>query len=86
MNETAKLGIGFVGILVGFLLGLAIHVHIMQRTGGTLFDRPELGLLVAFGLCGGGAVLFGYVALAIAGKVAQDRKRAARKEKKRKKK
>lgn len=86
MGEVTKLLIGLVGILVGFLAGLAVHIFIVQRIGGALFERPGVGLLVAFGLCGGGAALLGYLALTMAGKIEARRKKAARKRKKKQKK
>ena len=86
MSEWTKLAIGLVGIVVGFLAGLAVHIFLMQRWGGTLFARPNVGLMVAFGLCGGGAVLFGYLGLTLAAKVESRRKKAARKRKKQRRK
>ena len=85
MSEVAKLIIGLVSIIVGFLGGLAVHVFVMQRSGGVLFDRPGVGLLVAFGLSVGGAVLMGYLGLTIAGRIDARRKKAARKQKKKRK-
>ena len=82
MGEVSKLAIGFAGIVAGFLLGLAGYMVVLQRTGESIIDRPGLVLLVAIGMCGGGAVLFGWVALTIAGRVDAKRKRAARKRKK----
>jgi len=82
MSEVTKLVVGFVGIVSGFLLGLAAYMFIMQRTGSAVIDRPGLVFTVAIGLCGGGAVLLGYVALSIAGRIDVGRKRAARKRKK----
>lgn len=86
MGEVTKLIIGLAGVVVGFLGGLAVHIFIVQRVGGALFDRPGIGLLIAFGLCGGGAALLGYLALTLAGRVDARRKKAARKAKKQRKK
>lgn len=83
MSGTGKLVIGGLGTGLGFVLGLVVHVSIMDRTGGALFDRPALGLAVALGLCGGGALLLGYASLALINYIEQRRKRAARKDKKR---
>lgn len=83
MSGLAKLGIGTLGTIIGFLLGLVAHFAIVARMGDAMFDRPALGLAIALGLCGGGALLLGYASLAVVNHVEQRRKRSARKEKKR---
>ena len=79
MGEAAKLIIGLVGVVVGLVAGFAALALVMQRTGGTLFDTPALGLVVAVGLVGGGAAIVGYLSLWIAGAV-EKRRREARRE------
>lgn len=86
MSEVTKLLIGLLGIVIGFMAGLAAHIFIMQRVGGALFERQGVGLLVAFGLCGGGAALLGYLALALTGRIDAQRRKAARKRKKKQRK
>lgn len=82
MGEAGKLIVGLVGVVLGLLAGFGGLVLVMQRTGGALFDTPALGLVVAAGLVGGGAVLFGYAALWIAGAIDRRRKKARREAKK----
>ncbi len=83
MSGLGKLAIGTVSTIAGFVLGLVAHFAIMARMGDAMFDRPALGLAVALGLCGGGALLLGYASLALINYIEQRRKRSARKEKKR---
>lgn len=83
MSEPGKLVVGCLGVLIGLALGFAGLTYVMQLTGGALFDRQLLGLLVAVGLVGGGAALFGWLALTVPDMIERHRKRTARKEKKR---
>ncbi len=83
MRGMGKLAIGTVSTIIGFVLGLVAHFAIMERSGDVMFDRPALGLAVALGLCGGGALLLGYASLALINYIEQRRKRTARKDKKR---
>lgn len=78
MGEVGKLVAGLVGVLLGLLAGFGALVLVMQRTEGALFATPALGLLVAAGLVGGGAALFGYAALWIVGAIQDRREKAAR--------
>lgn len=83
MSEVGKLVVGLIGVAVGLAGGFVALILVMQRTGGALFDRPAVGLLVAAGLVGGGAALIGYLALAAVEFIETRRKRASRKRKKR---
>ena len=76
MGEVTKLVAGLVGVILGLLAGFGGLALVMQRTGGALFDTPALGLLVAAGLVGGGAVLMGYITLWIVGTISKRRKKA----------
>ncbi len=83
MSGPGKLAIGTVSTIIGFVLGLVAHFAIMERSGDVMFDRPALGLAVALGLCGGGALLLGYASLGLINYIELRRKRTARKAKKR---
>jgi hypothetical protein len=84
MEGAGKLVVGLVGVLVGLFAGFGALTLIMQHTGGALFDRPVLGVLVAVGTLGGGATLVGYLALWLTN-VIKDRRKEARREARRKK-
>jgi hypothetical protein len=84
MEGAGKLIVGLVGVLVGLFAGFGALTLIMQHTGGALFDRPALGVLVAVGTLGGGATLVGYLALWLMN-VIEDRRKEARREARRKK-
>ena len=83
MSGMGKLAIGTLGTIIGFGLGLVAHFAITERMGDAMFDRPALGLVIALGLCGGGALLLGYASLGLINYIEQRRKRSSRKAKKR---
>jgi len=78
MGEAGKLIAGVIGVVAGLVAGFGALALVMQQTGGALFESTALGLLVAAGLVGGGAVLFGYIALWISGAIYSRRKKARR--------
>ena len=55
MQDLGKLLAGLAGVIIGLIAGFGALALVMQRTGGALFDRHALGLVVAQGLVGGGA-------------------------------
>ncbi|NLO06887.1 MAG: hypothetical protein GX131_13765 [candidate division WS1 bacterium] len=81
MQDLGKLLAGLAGVIIGLIAGFGALALVMQRTGGALFDRPALGLVVALGLVGGGAALIGYLTLHVIGWVEQRRRRASRRSK-----
>ena len=86
MRESWKLVVGFVGITVGFVAGLVGLFAVMSRAGGTILDRgPTVTVLVSIGMCGGGALLVGYLALTAVGFMEKRAKRTRRKKKRAKK-
>ena len=82
MSEPWKLVIGFVGVVVGFVGGLLGFSAVMASALGTLLnDRLPLIFLVSIGMCGGGAVLVGYLLLGVIGLFERRAKRTRRKKK-----
>ncbi len=87
MKEVYQVISTGVGAILGLVAGLGVFMAIFPMVGQTVGKGGMASVVAAIGLCGGGMVLGGYVALAIRMRIdkARRKKKAAEKKARRKK-